>query len=161
MTVLPCVFFLSQNSNLIFFSRFKPRFKLGGIVHHWKRRWILMTDRSISYSANDATQDIHETIPLGQISCVQEETGASGSPFRENSFYVITPERRFAFSADSRSEMVEWMQLIDECRGVSFRSRTCVNCTCFALLDSLLAFAPTIGLVFYFVLTVSCFPFCF
>ncbi len=45
----------------------KTRFKLGGIVHNWKRRWFMMTDKTISYSADDTTQDIIETIPLSQV----------------------------------------------------------------------------------------------
>ena len=43
------------------------RFKLGGIVHNWKRRWFMMTDKTISYSADETTQDIIETIPLSQV----------------------------------------------------------------------------------------------
>jgi hypothetical protein len=63
-----------------------------------------------------------------QVSRLQEETGADGSTCRENTFYVITPDRRFAFSADSRKEKDEWMQLIDECRGLLSLPQTYIYC---------------------------------
>ncbi len=187
-------------------------------MHNWKRRWFMMTDKTISYSADETTQDIIETIPLSQVlhatlslfcsakrrtrlesyhfradacrfdfvqlflehfpelslrclqfkcfhfhimliiflsfpnpprsiqrpnntqvSRLQEETGADGSSVRENTFYVITPERRFAFSADSRDDKHEWMQLIDECRGLWIVFFDC--CKVYARLVFLAVFA--------------------
>ena len=81
-------------------------------MKNWKRRYFILSDKTLSYSANDSTQEIIETIPLNQVSRVELDSDHSANGGRENVFFVVTPERRFEISAETEDERDAWISEI-------------------------------------------------
>eukprot|EP01114_Cavostelium_apophysatum_P023666 TRINITY_DN898_c0_g1_i1.p1 TRINITY_DN898_c0_g1~~TRINITY_DN898_c0_g1_i1.p1 ORF type:complete len:439 (-),score=184.56 TRINITY_DN898_c0_g1_i1:98-1414(-) len=90
--------------------------KEGGSIKTWKKRYFILKNSELAYYKNKGEEEI-DKIPLATVTCIQ----ASDKRKKPNCFEVVTPNRIYAFSADTEQERKEWLDALrsskDECAG--------------------------------------------
>eukprot|EP00455_Lapot_gusevi_P026595 TRINITY_DN2804_c0_g2_i1.p1 TRINITY_DN2804_c0_g2~~TRINITY_DN2804_c0_g2_i1.p1 ORF type:complete len:779 (+),score=215.91 TRINITY_DN2804_c0_g2_i1:129-2465(+) len=85
--------------------------KKANILGQWKTRWVVLSDKTLSYYERKDTEALN-TVPLNQVSSVREDESAP----QPNAFNVVMADRMLSFSAPSPEERTLWVQAIEECR---------------------------------------------
>lgn len=85
--------------------------KEGAIVKNWKDRWIVLSDRNLTYSKTKNGPPIR-SIALAKVGDCRAEEKSTNNKFH---FYVITKERTFIFRTNTRKEQEEWVEKIKDC----------------------------------------------
>ena len=83
--------------------------KQGGNVKSWKLRWFVIVRNEMSYFADRSSEKPIRTLDLTECSNVGYSNDIDGN---SNCFYLQFPDRIWNLSANSQSELKEWITIL-------------------------------------------------
>ena len=79
----------------------------GHVRKNWKRRWFVLTSRSLTYYDGPNEQRQRGSVELrGTTDAGKDATGG------ENAWHIAAPGRRFAMKADTEQDMMKWIEAV-------------------------------------------------
>jgi hypothetical protein len=87
-------------------------YKMGDVIKNYKRRWFVLTDRTLSYHKEKGKTALR-TLCLQGIGDVRIDEKSS-SPDKHH-FLILTKERTFRVVSEKGKERTEWVNTVKEC----------------------------------------------